>query len=77
MFETDATRVSLEEDFLSLLGETPLDDVIDALKGAFRRRAGEVTDTTDSDFYRNTAVEIAELKKRDFELSTEAYDSVQ
>jgi hypothetical protein len=77
MFHPDATRVSLEEDFLSFLEETPLDDVIDALEGAFRRRVGEITDPEDADFYRNAAVEIAELKKLDFELSTEAFDSVQ
>jgi hypothetical protein len=31
----------------------------------------------DADFYRNAAVELHELKNRDFELSTEAFDSVQ
>jgi hypothetical protein len=77
MFEDTTTQVSLEENLLSLFGETPLDDVIDALEGAFRRRAGEITEPEDADFYRNAAVELHELKKRDFELSTEAYDSVQ
>jgi hypothetical protein len=77
MFETDATRVSLEEDFLSLLGETPLDDVIDALEGAFRRRAGEITDSDAADFYRNTAAELHELKNRDFILSQEANATIQ
>jgi hypothetical protein len=34
-------------------------------------------DPEDADFYRNDALELHELKNRDFELSTQAFDSIQ
>lgn len=73
----DLSSLQLEEELLSILDGRPLDDIIDALEGAFRRRASDIPDPSDADFYRNAAVEIHELKERDFELSTEASSTVQ
>lgn len=49
-----------------LLERHPLDEVIDGLEGAFRRRAGELRHNEDGDQFRNVAMELQSLKRRDY-----------
>lgn len=65
MLRTDLNTEVLEENFHMLLERHPLDEVIDGLEGAFRRRAGELRHQ-DGDQFRNVALELQSLKRRDY-----------
>lgn len=65
MTTQETTIAALEESFLEAL-EQPLDDVITALEGAFRRRAGAAKSTDDFDAFRTVANELRDLQQRDY-----------
>jgi hypothetical protein len=71
----ELTILTLEETLIEALSSTPLDDFIDALENAFRRRVPDVPDPADADLYRNAADELRALKNRDFALSDDAEEA--
>lgn len=73
---SDLENLRLTEDILVLLEDRPLDDVIDAMAGAFRRRATDLRTDDAGDCYLSTARELEALKERDFELSDLAAEMV-